>query len=107
MSSSISINVNHPDGYKSHFEVGNMTSNCNWMLVEACGVSMGWFDKVSCEKALPILEHAWTVMKRDPRKFKRLQAANGWGTYDQFMPFLTRFYVMVRLHKSGIIHNWY
>lgn len=107
MSSDISIHVVHPDGYSSSFEVGNMTSNCNRMLIAACGVSMGWFDKVSCEKAMPILRHAWQNMKRNPKVYRQLQAENGWGTYDQFMPFLTRFYVMTRLHRTGVISNWY
>lgn len=107
MSSDISIRVKHSDGYTSSFEVGNMTSNCNRMLIAACGVSMGWFHDMACEKALPILRHAWREMKRDPARYRALEADNGWGTYDQFMPFLTRFYVMVRLHKSGWINNWY
>lgn len=103
MSYDIRIIVNHSDGYSSSFEVGNMTYNVAPMVVEASGVSFSWYDGISCAKALPLLRRTWQQMKRDPETYKRLEAWNGWGTYDQFMPYLTRLYAMVRLHPTGVI----
>jgi hypothetical protein len=99
----IDITVEHPDGYSSSFDVGNMTYNIAEMVRQACGVTFSWFDGMSCEKALPLLRFCWLRMKRYPDFFRPFEASNGWGTYDQFMPYLTRFYVMARLHPAGQI----
>lgn len=102
MSYDIDIYVDHQDGYTSGFEVGNMTSNVARMTGEACGVPLSWFNDVSCEKALPILAHCWRTMRRNPTHFRKFENPE-WGAYDDFMPYLTRFYVLVRIHKTGTI----
>ena len=102
MSYDIDIFVGHPDGYISHFEVGNMTYNVSGMMLEACGVTFRWMHKMPAETALPILAHAWKTMKRNPDHFRRFEVTE-WGSYNDFMPFLTRFYVMARMHPTGII----
>ena len=103
MSYDIDITVQHPDGYASGFEVGNITYNVSRMVLEACGVTYRWFDGMECAKALPILHFAWRNLKRNPPHFRRFEPDNGWGTYEQFMPYMTRFYAMARLHPTGII----
>jgi len=99
----IDITVDHEDGYSSGFEVGNMTYNVSTMVKEACGVTFSWFDGMTCKQALPILYFCWRNLRRNPSHFRRFEAPNGWGTYEQFMPYMTRFYVMARLHPKGII----
>jgi hypothetical protein len=102
MSYDIHITVAHPDGYSSNFEVGNMTYNVARMTHVACGVAFSWFDGMPTAIALPILAHCWRVMKRNPATF-RVIGVSEWGSYDQFMPYLTRFYAMARLHPTGVI----
>jgi hypothetical protein len=96
------IKIAHRDGYTTHIEVGNMTTNVDRMMVPACGVRLRWFNGLTCETALPILAHAHHELRRHPRKFKRLEYTE-WGSYDDFLPWLTRFYVLVRLHPTGTI----
>jgi hypothetical protein len=107
VSSDISIRVDHGDGYSSSFEVGNMTSNVNRMLVATAEAKpLSWFDKVSCADARPVLESMYREMRQDPARFRALEITE-WGAYDDFMPYLRRFYVMTRMHPRGIISNWY
>lgn len=103
MSYDIDIYVTHDDRYTSHFEVGNMTYNIRPMFRAAVGASFRDFHGMTCAQALPFVMFAWQQMKRRPDEFRKVEASNGWGTYDQFMPFLTKFYVMLRLHPTGII----
>lgn len=37
------------------------------------------------------LENAIAWMKSDPKFFKQFDSPNGWGTYDQFLPWLERY----------------
>ena len=103
MSYDIDITVHHPDGYSSRFEVGNITYNIRPMMVAASDVGFSDLHDMRCFEAAPILAHAWREMRRNPARYRRFEASNGWGTYDQFMPYLTRFYAMARLHPNGII----
>lgn len=100
MSYDIEIIVDHADGYRSTFDVGNMTYNVSRMTLEAVGQRLSFFDGMDCETACPFLAELWQVMKRDPDRFRRVEVSD-WGSYDNFMPYLTRFYAMVRLHPRG------
>ena len=107
VSSDISIFVNHGDGYTSWFEVGNMTSNVNRILRETVeGKALSWFDGKTCAEARPVLESMWRELRQRPDHFRPFEIAD-WGSLDNFMPYLTRFYAMTRLHPNGQIRNWY
>lgn len=107
MSSDISIFVDHNDGYTSEFEVGNMTSNVNKMLLQTAEAkALSWFDGKSCAEARPVLESMWREIRRDPALFRQFEISH-WGSLHDFMPYLTRFYAMTRLHPNGRIRNWY
>jgi len=101
MSYDIDIRVDHPDGYTSNFEVGNMTYNVHAMMVAASTVSFSDLHDMRCVDATPILGHAWREMKRRPAHYRQFQADNGWGTLDKFMPHLTRFYVIATRLVNG------
>lgn len=102
MSYDIEIVIHHPDGYSTTVDVGNMTYNVARMMIPACGVSFSWMDGMTVKRALPIIRHAWREMKRDPDRYIALEVTD-WGAYSDFMPWFTRFYVLCRLHPTGVI----
>jgi hypothetical protein len=40
----------------------------------------------------PIIQNGILKMQKNPENFRRFDAKNGWGTYDQFMPWLIKLY---------------
>ena len=73
----------------------NITHNLGKMaqeagIYEACwrpeeiGVARAW-------ELIPLLQAGIAKMKERPSHFKQFDAKNGWGTYDQFLPWLKRY----------------
>lgn len=74
----------------SHWQ--NITHNL-WKMADAAGVyGVLWSPKENNVKfarsLIKPLRQAIKVMKADPDKFRAFNAKNGWGTYDDFVPWL-------------------
>ena len=72
----------------------NITHNLNKMADAAGFYKALWRpDEHGITKAkelLPFLEKGLEDMKSNPEKYKPLSASNGWGTYEQFIPWIER-----------------
>lgn len=70
----------------------NITHNLGKMAVEAGIYDALWRpDENGFKHASEIiapLEAGLAVLKADPRRFKKFDDSNGWGTYRQFVPFV-------------------
>jgi hypothetical protein len=70
----------------------NITHNLGTMAQEAGIYHHLWRpDEISVEhprQMIAPLEQGIQMMKDDPERFKKFSASNGWGTYEQFLPWL-------------------
>lgn len=70
----------------------NITHNLIRMAEEAGIYGAVWRPEEngieSAGQLIPILEAGIDRMLADPEKYKKHSASNGWGTYEQFLPWL-------------------
>lgn len=73
----------------------NITHNLGPMADEAGVYKHLWRpEEVGISRASQLIEpltKAIELMKAEPDRFKRLDAPNRWGTYDDFVPWLERY----------------
>ncbi|MGL4757268.1 MAG: hypothetical protein ACRCXB_33365 [Aeromonadaceae bacterium] len=70
----------------------NITHNLNGMA-GACGVYRACWrpEEINASKAahiIPLLKDGIENLEAHPAHFKQFDAKNGWGTYDDFLPWL-------------------
>lgn len=73
----------------------NITHNLSNMAEEA-GIYMQVWRPDECgidraEQLIPVLERGIALMESDPGRFEKHNAPNGWGVYDDFLPWLKRY----------------
>lgn len=73
----------------------NITHNLNKMA-EAAGVYLACWrpEEIGAQYAkdiVPILEDGIAAMKAKPVTFSQFNAKNGWGTYENFLPWLEKY----------------
>lgn len=85
----------------------NITHNLNEMAEEAGIYEACWrpeeIGAVYAKDIIPILESGYEKMKNDPEYFKKFDSSNGWGTYDQFLPWIFEYLNACRLFPDAII----
>ena len=71
----------------------NITHNLNKMAIAA-----GLYDALWCPDEsgragdiLPVLVKGYNELKNNPNKYKEFDSDNGWGTYDDFLPWIERY----------------
>ena len=88
------------DGFSS-----NITHNLGRMAAEAGIYDVLWRpDEAGIERASQVadtLRVGITEMRADPERFRRFNAANGWGTYDQFLPWLKEYLAACEANPSA------
>jgi hypothetical protein len=73
----------------------NITHNLNKMA-DAAGIYEALWRPdehgfVRARDIIPILERGLTQMEEEPRRFQQFDSSNGWGTYDDFVPWVRRY----------------
>ncbi|NQU44516.1 hypothetical protein HQ520_14590 [bacterium] len=58
--------------------------------------------KMAYELILP-LRAGLALMKSDPDRFKRFDSPNGWGSYDDFVPWVEKYLVACQEHPNAEI----
>lgn len=69
----------------------NITHNLAGMAREAGFYTELWHPEEKGTNAKQLgeaIEEGIKAMEADPERFKKFSATNGWGTYDQFIPWL-------------------
>lgn len=105
MSYDIDVTVDHGDGYTTTVYDGEITFNVRTMLVEA-GLpdSLRSLDSLTAAEAQDQVYEAWKELRTRPSHYRPLQASNGWGTYDQLVPWIKELYIALRTHPRGVVH---
>lgn len=73
----------------------NITHNLHVMAAAAVLYYPCWRpEEIGATKAkdiAPLLREGLARLKAEPEKYRKLDASNGWGTYDQFVPWVERY----------------
>lgn len=106
MSWGVDIEVRHPDGYVSTFEVvDGHTYNLTpmWRLAGIVSDGTRELDGRRCVDMEPVLSAGLADAWRRPSAYRELDPPNGWGDYDGFLEILTRLTRMCHEHPTGVL----
>lgn len=85
----------------------NITHNLNSMA-EAAGIYGCLWQPEECNppittagQCIPFLEAGLILLRGDPHRFRKFDAKNGWGTYEQFVPWVERVLAACREHPMA------
>jgi hypothetical protein len=85
----------------------NITHNLRKMAAEAGIYKHVWRpEEIEITKAgqlIAPLREAIALMRADPERFRKLGASNGWGTYDDFLPWLERYLVACEVDPEAVV----
>lgn len=85
----------------------NITHNLNRMAGEAGIYEPLWRpDEIGITTAKQLiepLEKGLALLKSDPERFRKHDAQNKWGTYDQFVPFVERYLEACREYPDALV----
>ena len=104
MSLDVSLTINYHVSYDNGktlveeeeevFEA-NITHNLTGMAREAGIYEACWSpEELNARKAkdiTPFLEKGYKKMKEDPARFKKFDSPNGWGLYENFLPWVRNY----------------
>ena len=87
----------------------NITHNLGGMASEADIYTVLWRIentgvKTAKDMIKPLMKGI-TAMKKDPERFRKFDAPNGWGTYDQFLPWLEELLSMCEKFPSAEVET--
>jgi hypothetical protein len=79
----------------TQFFNGNITHNLGEMAHQAGLYDVLWRpDEIyhfHAYQLIPSLEKGLALLKSDPERFKKFDSPNGWGLYDNFVPFVENY----------------
>ncbi len=85
----------------------NITHNLGRMAEEAGIYKHLWRPEeigiVRADQLVAPLEQALALMKADPERFKTFNAANGWGLYEHFVPWIERYLEACKAYPDATI----
>lgn len=85
----------------------NITHNLGDMAKKAGIYTACWRpEEIPAEKAseiAPIIEEGLARMKAEPARFRAFDSPNGWGTYDDFIPWLERYLEALRQYPEATV----
>jgi hypothetical protein len=99
-------------GGKEPYEVElfsqNITHNLNEMAERACIYMALWrpdelFPDPTAGNLIPLLEAGLAELRSLPKYYKQFNAANGWGTYDDFVPFVENVLNACKSHPKATV----
>jgi hypothetical protein len=109
----------HPDLIPARSEVNeesddvfsaNITHNLGKMAEEAGIYECLWrpdeLGITQAESLIKLLSEGLRKLKRDPERFIPLNPPNGWGSYDDFVPWLERYLIACITYPEAKVSVW-
>ena len=85
----------------------NITHNLSKMAEEAGIYKALWrpeeINAIRADQIILPLTKGLALLKSDPERFKKLNAPNGWGTYEHFVPFVEEYLNACKENPYAII----
>ena len=95
----------HKNKEAAEYFWANITHNLNEMASDAGIYEAVWRpENIGIEKAAQLiqpLEKGIALMKSDPERFKKFEPSNGWGGYDDFVPWLEKYLAACREYPEA------
>jgi len=87
---------------------GNITHNLGKMA-DAAGIYYAMWrpEEIGIEYAGDMIEHlegGLDELKRQPEFYKEFDSPNGWGRYENFVPFIVKYLAACKEHPKAKIH---
>ncbi len=60
----------------------------------------------SAAQLIPLLESGLAQLKSDPQRYRGYNSTNGWGVYEDFVPFVEQLLEACRMHPKAQIRAW-
>jgi hypothetical protein len=94
-------------GYGDEVFSANITNNLNKMA-EAAGIYEHLWkpEEIGITKALQLIDPLQTglaKMKADPEKYKAYNSPNGWGLYENFVPWIEKYLAACEEYPESIV----
>lgn len=106
MSLDISLVRNQPTTVYS----SNITHNLTRMADEAGIYKHLWEPEENsytlASQLIGPLENALTLLKSDPERFKKYNAPNNWGVYEDFVNFIEKYLDACKQYPNATIEIW-
>lgn len=87
----------------------NITHNLGGMAREAGIYELLWRPEgvpvINAGQLVAPLEKAITDMKADSERFKKHNASNGWGMYENFLPWLERLLEACKANPGAVVES--
>lgn len=81
----------------------NITHNLTEMAREAGIYECLWRAKGTAGEIVPKLRAAIEDMRKRPEHYRKFDSENGWGTYDDFLPWLEELLAKCEEHPDAIL----
>uniref|UniRef100_A0A6M3IPT1 Uncharacterized protein n=1 Tax=viral metagenome TaxID=1070528 RepID=A0A6M3IPT1_9ZZZZ len=107
VSLTISVDTGGPEKTDIELFSANITHNLGAMAAAAGIYEVCWRpETIGAQIAadiIPILEQGLALMKASPEHFKKFNAPNCWGTYNQFVPWVEEYLEACKKHPKAVI----
>ena len=110
---SIEFDTGGPEPYHHELFSNNITSNLCKMADEAGIYTALWHpDDLSGDgsfptagELIPLLENGLKKLKEEPSYYRQFNSPNGWGTYDNFVPFVEKVLNACKQHPKATVET--
>jgi hypothetical protein len=107
----IEVDTGAPEPHKVELYSGNITHNLNKMAEEAGIYKCLWhpyelYENPTAGMLVPHLEAGLLKLKSHPNHYKQFDASNGWGTYEDFVPFVEEVLNACKEHPKANVRTW-
>lgn len=77
----------------------------DYVPIEDYGKELEYEDSVEirAKDILPVIENGWEYMKLRPEYFKKFDSPNGWGLYDDFLPWIEKYINACKEYPEAIV----
>jgi hypothetical protein len=80
-------------------------------MAEACGIYYACWrpNEINCSKAkhiIPMLESGVKLLKKHREFYEQFNSSNGWGMYENFLPWVERYLAACKEHPEARINVW-
>jgi len=107
VSLTITVDTGGPEKTEIKLFSANITHNLGDMAGEAGIYKACWHpDEIGADtagKIIPILEQGLADMKARPEHFKKFDSPNGWGLYENFVPWVEEYLEACKKHPKAVI----
>ena len=103
------LDTGAPEPYKVQLFSSNITHNLNTMAKEVGIYKCLWrpdelWENPTAAKVIPHLEAGLLKLKSHPEHYKQFDAKNGWGIYEDFVPFVEEVLDACKMHpKANVV----